>query len=171
MKHTKKLSLLLALALGVTPVLTSVNQTKSYAEEDNKVYDKIFVGNKYVYVKKGLNVPEETILDILNQSNSDALIKIENYTKNKEKRKYETRGKRTHVIRDHFTRYIYKNKKVIATVAKGGSYTLNRTINFNQSVSVSGSVEASILSVAKANISANYANEFSDSISVGSVYT
>lgn len=37
MKNKKKLSLLLALALGVTPVLTSVNQSKSFAEEKLKV--------------------------------------------------------------------------------------------------------------------------------------
>ena len=39
MKYKKKLSLLLALALGVTPALTLVNQSKSFAEE--KILDEI----------------------------------------------------------------------------------------------------------------------------------
>ncbi|BFT65467.1 hypothetical protein [Parvimonas parva] len=38
MKYKKKLSLLLALALGVTPALTLVNQSKSFAEE--KILDE-----------------------------------------------------------------------------------------------------------------------------------
>lgn len=37
MKHKKKLSVLLALALGVIPILTSVNQTKSYANENSSL--------------------------------------------------------------------------------------------------------------------------------------
>jgi len=39
MKHKKKLSLLLALILGTTPVLTNVNQLKSYAKIEQEDWD------------------------------------------------------------------------------------------------------------------------------------
>ena len=55
-------------------------------------------------------------------------------------------------------------------MARGATYTLNRTIYFYQDNSISGSVEAKILSIARANISANYGNGFSDSVTVGTKY-
>lgn len=41
MKHKRKLSFLLALSLGVTPIVTSINQSKSYAKEIEKNNSKL----------------------------------------------------------------------------------------------------------------------------------
>lgn len=40
MKNKRKISLLLALVLGTTPILTNTNQAKTYAKEMNKEVDK-----------------------------------------------------------------------------------------------------------------------------------
>ena len=90
--------------------------------------------DKTVYVKKGLNVSRDTLIDIASLSEGEE-IRIHNVV-NSEKKKYRNKtnfklmGRRTHVIRNFFTRNTNRNKKVLAIVGRGSSYTLNRAINF-----------------------------------------
>lgn len=63
-KHKRKLSLLLALILGVTPVLTSVNQSKSYAEEQKEITFEEFIN----YVDSNIVVNNNNLYEIKNEA-------------------------------------------------------------------------------------------------------
>ena len=118
MKQIKKIVLLLMLALGTISVNNSFYNV-SFAEENEE---------------KGLNVSRDTLIDIASLSGGEE-IRIHNVV-NSEKKKYRNKtnfklmGRRTHVIRNFFTRNTNRNKKVLAIVGRGSSYTLNRAINF-----------------------------------------
>ncbi|WP_313961917.1 hypothetical protein [uncultured Parvimonas sp.] len=176
MKQIKKIVLLLVLALGTISVNNSFYNVSFAEENEEREYDKVYLEelNKTVYVKKGLDVSRDTLLDIASLSEGEE-IRIYNVV-NSEKKKhinktnYEPMGRRTHVIRNVFIRNINRNKKVLATVGRGSSYTLNRTITFKQNNVIYGSAEVNILSIAKANISANYGNGLSVSVSVGTKF-
>lgn len=136
MKQIKKIVLLLMLALGTISVNNSFYNVSFAEENEEKEFDKVYLEelDKTVYVKKGLNVSRDTLLDIASLSEGEE-IRIHNVV-NSEKKKYRNKtnfklmGRRTHVIRNFFTRNINRNKKVLAIVGRGSSYTLNRAINF-----------------------------------------
>ncbi len=136
MKQIKKIVLLLMLALGTISVNNSFYNVSFAEENEEKEFDKVYLEelDKTVYVKKGLNVSRDTLLDIASLSEGEE-IRIHNVV-NSEKKKYRNKtnfklmGRRTHVIRNFFTRNTNRNKKVLAIVGRGSSYTLNRAINF-----------------------------------------
>ena len=136
MKQIKKIVLLLMLALGTISVNNSFYNVSFAEENEEKEFDKVYLEelDKTVYVKKGLNVSRDTLLDIASLSEGEE-IRIHNVV-NSEKKKYRNKtnfklmGRRTHVIRNFFTRNTNRNKKVLAIVGRGSSYTLNRVINF-----------------------------------------
>ena len=136
MKQIKKIVLLLMLALGTISVNNSFYNVSFAEENEEKEFDKVYLEelDKTVYVKKGLNVSRDTLLDIASLSEGEE-IRIHNVV-NSEKKKYRNKTnfklmeRRTHVIRNFFTRNINRNKKVLAIVGRGSSYTLNRAINF-----------------------------------------
>lgn len=136
MKQIKKIVLLLMLALGTISVNNSFYNVSFAEENEEKEFDKVYLEelDKTVYVKKGLNVSRDTLLDIASLSEGEE-IRIHNVV-NSEKKKYRNKtnfklmGRRTHVIRNFFTRNTNRNKKVLAIVGRGYSYTLNRAINF-----------------------------------------
>lgn len=136
MKQIKKIVLLLMLALGTISVNNSFYNVSFAEENEEKEFDKVYLEelDKTVYVKKGLNVSRDTLLDIASLSEGEE-IRIHNVV-NSEKKKYRNNtnfklmGRRTHVIRNFFTRNTNRNKKVLTIVGRGSSYTLNRAINF-----------------------------------------
>ena len=136
MKQIKKIVLLLMLALGTISVNNSFYNVSFAEENEEKEFDKVYLEelDRTVYVKKGLNVSRDTLLDIASLSEGEE-IRIHNVV-NSEKKKYRNKtnfklmGRRTHVIRNFFTRNTNRNKKVLAIVGRGSSYTLNRAINF-----------------------------------------
>jgi hypothetical protein len=136
MKQIKKIVLLLMLALGTISVNNSFYNVSFAEENEEKEFDKVYLEelDKTVYVKKGLNVSRDTLIDIASLSEGEE-IRIHNVV-NSEKKKYRNKtnfklmGRRTHVIRNFFTRNTNRNKKVLAIVGRGSSYTLNRAINF-----------------------------------------
>lgn len=136
MKQIKKIVLLLMLALGTISVNNSFYNVLFAEENEEKEFDKVYLEelDKTVYVKKGLDVSRDTLLDIASLSEGEE-IRIHNVV-NSEKKKHRNKtnfklmGRRTHVIRNFFTRNINRNKKVLAIVGRGSSYTLNRAINF-----------------------------------------
>ena len=136
MKQIKKIELLLMLALGTISVNNSFYNVSFAEENEEKEFDKVYLEelDKTVYVKKGLNVSRDTLIDIASLSEGEE-IRIHNVV-NSEKKKYRNKtnfklmGRRTHMIRNFFTRNTNRNKKVLAIVGRGSSYTLNRAINF-----------------------------------------
>lgn len=136
MKQIKKIVLLLMLALGTISVNNSFYNVSFAEENEEKEFDKVYLEelDKTVYVKKGLNVSRDTLIDIASLSEGEE-IRIHNVV-NSEKKKYRNKtnfklmGRRTHMIRNFFTRNTNRNKKVLAIVGRGSSYTLNRAINF-----------------------------------------
>ena len=124
------------LALGTISVNNSFYNVSFAEENEEKEFDKVYLEelDKTVYVKKGLNVSRDTLIDIASLSEGEE-IRIHNVV-NSEKKKYRNKtnfklmGRRTHVIRNFFTRNTNRNKKVLAIVGRGSSYTLNRAINF-----------------------------------------
>lgn len=135
MKQIKKIVLLLILALGTISVNNSFYNVSFAEENEEKEFDKVYLEelDKTVYVKKGLDVSRDTLLDIASLSEGEE-IRIYNVV-NSEKKKHRNKTNfklmgRTHVIGNFFTRNINRNKKVLAIVGRGSSYTLNRAINF-----------------------------------------
>lgn len=177
MKYKRKISLMLSLVFVISSYLLAVDE-KTFTQSLNSEnivngYDKIWIegADIYVYVKKGLDIPKNMIENIVNQSNKNGLIKIENYKKvNSKEKRYENRGKRKYIIRDYFVKFKYSNKKVITTVARGGKHILNNSINFEQKNFLKENIENDILSISKAKLSNTYGNGFKDSIPSGSVY-
>lgn len=136
MKQIKKIVLLLMLALGTISVNNSFYNVSFAEENEEKEFDKVYLEelDKTVYVKKGLDVSRDTLLDIASLSEGEEIRihNVVNYEKKKHRNKtnFKLMERRTHVIRNFFTRNINRNKKVLAIVGRGSSYTLNRAINF-----------------------------------------
>lgn len=136
MKQIKKTVLLLMLALGTISVNNSFYKVSFAEENEEKEFDKVYLEelDKTIYVKKGLDVSRDTLLDIASLSEGEE-IRIHNVV-NSEKKKhinktnYKPMGRRTYEISNFFIRNINRNKKVLAIVGRGSSYTLNRAINF-----------------------------------------
>lgn len=136
MKQIKKTVLLLMLVLGTISVNNSFYNVSFAEENKEKEFDKVYLEelDKTVYVKKGLDVSRDTLLDIASLSEGEE-IRIHNVV-NSEKKKhinktnYKPMGRRTYEINNFFIRNINRNKKVFAIVGRGSSYTLNRAINF-----------------------------------------
>lgn len=136
MKQIKKIVLILMLALGTISVNNSFYNVSFAEENEEKEFDKVYLEelDKTVYVKKGLDVSRDTLLDIASLSEGEEIRihNVVNYEKKKHRNKtnFKLMERRTHVIRNFFTRNINRNKKVLAIVGRGSSYTLNRAINF-----------------------------------------
>ena len=136
MKQIKKTVLLLMLALGTISVNNSFYNVSFAEENEEKEFDKVYLEelDKTVYVKKGLDVSRDTLLDIASLSEGEE-IRIHNVVKSEKKKhinktNYKPMGRRTYEINNFFIRNINRNKKVLAIVGRGSSYTLNRAINF-----------------------------------------
>lgn len=168
--------LFLAIVLSLTGILIAGNSNTTFAEtnasEYSEDYEKIYLSeiDKYIYVKKGIDVPREELIELARQT--DKPVGVNFFQKNEaDTPKKVTRGRRTHVIRDTTVRHTTKNTKVVASVAKGSTYTLNSSVTFSQNASIDSSVGAEFFSIAKAHLGASYSLNFTGKVQAGYSYS
>lgn len=75
MKQIKKIVLLLMLALGTISVNNSFYNVSFAEENEEKEFDKVYLEelDKTIYVKKGLDVSRDTLLDIASLSEGEEI--------------------------------------------------------------------------------------------------